>query len=772
MKWSISLSSLLLSVFIVACAKQDVDSLDTSPIAKTSNADEIMLEDFSSANAMALVSSEHGTVSYVAASGAVAITLDSVAHHVSDFIIQPENAWDWSNEGYFALALDIQNPMPTSTHVYVSVKDKNGVVQVRSFGLKAHANGTYYFELNVPELELSTGIRSNPPSWKSDYTPIIWRGGSKKLDLSGIVSMKFDVRGVPDKKQFVIDNLRLLKPKQYDDEFLVGLVDEFGQSTRLEFVDKIHSVDELQKKSAAELQALRDTPLPGRSKFNGWKDGPKLEATGYFRTEKHQNRWSLVDPEGYLFFSTGIANIRMSNTTTMTGYDFDAELINQRAADDLTPEDSIGLNTAPKAAWPSRQVSSLLRAKMFTWLPSYDEPLGAHYGYRREVHSGAVDKGESYSFYRANLARKYASNDEAVYMKQWAKTTTDRMLSWGFTSFGNWVDPIFYHQDRLPYFANGWIIGDFKTVSSGNDYWAPLPDPFDPVFVERAEYTAKQIAAEVQDSPWCVGVFIDNEKSWGMMGSTASQFGIVINTLGRAMADSPTKAVFVATLKQKYSSIEALNKAWNTQIASWQALEDGLELAEFNDAMIADFAVLLEQYASEYFRIVKTSVSKYLPNHMYLGARFADWGMTPEIRAAAAKYSDVMSYNFYREVINEDVFFDFLKELDKPSLIGEFHNGALDSGLLNPGLVHAESQADRGRKYKEYVNSVLASPYLVGAHWFQYIDSPLTGRAYDGENYNVGFVSVTDIPYQPLVDAAKEINETLYQRIYKTAVKN
>ena len=101
-----------------------------------------------------------------------------------------------------------------------------------------------------------------------------------------------------------------------------------------------------------------------------------------------------------------------------------------------------------------------------------------------------------------------------------------------------------------------------------------------------------------------------------------------------------------------------------------------------------------------------------------------------------------------------------------PSIIGEFHNGAMDSGLLNPGLIHAESQTDRGKKYAEYVNSALDNPYFVGTHWFQYIDSLLTGRAYDGENYNVGFVSGTDIPYPEMIEAARDFNSTLYPDRY------
>ena len=59
---------------------------------------------------------------------------------------------------------------------------------------------------------------------------------------------------------------------------------------------------------------------------------------------------------------------------------------------------------------------------------------------------------------------------------------------------------------------------------------------------------------------------------------------------------------------------------------------------------------------------------------------------------------------------------------------------------------------------------------MVGAHWFQYTDSPLTGRAHDGENYNVGFVSITDIPYPEMVEAAKAFNKDLYQRRFGSLI--
>lgn len=132
---------------------------------------------------------------------------------------------------------------------------------------------------------------------------------------------------------------------------------------------------------------------------------------------------------------------------------------------------------------------------------------------------------------------------------------------------------------------------------------------------------------------------------------------------------------------------------------------------------------------------------------------------------AAAKYADVVSYNVYKEGLNKKKW-EFLAEIDKPSIIGEFHIGAMDRGLFHPGLIHAENQEDRARMYLRYMDTVIDNPYFVGAHWFQYMDSPLTGRAHDGENYNVGFVDVTDTPYPEMVEAAKQLGRRLYNDRY------
>ncbi len=672
---------------------------------------------------------------------------------------KPKQLWDWSSHEDVMISVDITNPLTRSAHAFVQISDTNDVHN-RSVAIPSNSSNTYYIALNGDDLNNETGLRSNPPAWESKDIPFIWRWGKKQLDLRSIEYIQFSMQGLLSDRTLIFDNLKLVSQPKQSEEYLVGLTDKYGQWAKNDFPGKVKSDEQLTAESQRELAAYQDSLPAGRSVFGGWLNGPKLEATGFYRPEKVGDQWSLVDPEGNLFYSFGIANVRMANTSTVTGFDFDQSKIIQRVAGDLTPEDSLGLNRVPVQAVPTRYVASELRANMFNWLPSYEEPLGKHFGYRREVHTGAVERGETFSFYQANLERKYGSD----YITKWRDVTVQRMRNWGFTSFGNWVDPMFYQLNKFPYFANGWIIGDFKTVSSGNDYWSALPDPFDPEFTERTIATVTAIANEVADNPYCVGVFIDNEKSWGATSSPDSQFGIVIHTLSRDANESPAKNAFAQAIEQKYQNIEALNKAWNTKILGWESFYSGVPQGEgFTDAQLEDFSTLMSLYAGEYFKIVSTELKKVMPNHMYMGARFADWGMTPEVVNSAAKYADVMSYNFYKEGMHPSAW-TFLEDIDKPSIIGEFHMGATDTGLLNPGLVHAESQTERAQMYVDYMHSVIDIPYFVGAHWFQYTDSPLTGRAYDGENYNVGFVSVTDTPYPEMVEAVEQVSSALYQR--------
>jgi hypothetical protein len=167
------------------------------------------------------------------------------------------------------------------------------------------------------------------------------------------------------------------------------------------------------------------------------------------------------------------------------------------------------------------------------------------------------------------------------------------------------------------------------------------------------------------------------------------------------------------------------------------------------------------EVAEKYFTVISSVLRKELPNHLYLGCRIA-WGSDTVYRAAA-RHCDVVSVNIYERRPTRD-----LPEgcEDKPMINGEFHCGALDRGMFHAGLVAAGDQKERAQCYRDFVNGCLDHPRMVGTHWFQWRDQALTGRD-DGENYQIGFVTVADAPYPELVEAARDVASGMYRRRFE-----
>jgi hypothetical protein len=165
-----------------------------------------------------------------------------------------------------------------------------------------------------------------------------------------------------------------------------------------------------------------------------------------------------------------------------------------------------------------------------------------------------------------------------------------------------------------------------------------------------------------------------------------------------------------------------------------------------------------------YYSQVSAAGKQAMPNTLYLGSRldYHDWPDVPEFRReivrSAARYCDVISFNFYKFTL-EDVALP--EGVDRPVIVGEFHMGALDRGLFHTGLRSVVDQRQRAEAYRYFVTSALENPAVVGAHWFQFYDEPTTGRS-DGENYQIGFLDQCDTPYAETLSAARDTGYRLY----------
>ncbi|MCX7081503.1 MAG: beta-agarase, partial [Pseudomonas sp.] len=73
--------------------------------------------------------------------------------------------------------------------------------------------------------------------------------------------------------------------------------------------------------------------------------------------------------------------------------------------------------------------------------------------------------------------------------------------------------------------------------------------------------------------------------------------------------------------------------------------------------------------------------------------------------------------------------------------------------------------------YAHFLKQAVAEPSIVGVHWFQYLDQPVTGRLQDGENGHFGLAGITDVPFQGFVDSVRKSNLQTVDQLGKEAEK-
>ena len=535
--------------------------------------------------------------------------------------------------------------------------------------------------------------------------------GSGAFDLSHIWAFNLYLHAPTVKQTLIIDNVRTVAPATVT----AKLVDPYGQNGLQDWPGKLHGPAEFAVRSAQEQASLAAAPARADlDRFGGWLGGPAQPASGFFRTAQVGGQWWLVDPDGHLFFSAGVDAVRTddgNDATFTTG-----------------------------------------REALFSALPSTNALLARHAGTASNA-SGSV--GSTVNFYGANLERKYGPGFQSA----WQQTAVARLKSWGFNTLGDWSDDALCRSDRMPYAVNLTYTGYHAHLSVNGYSWAPVDDPYDPLFAPDVAASFASGVAAYRNDPYCLGYFVGNEFNWQGYGPNA-RYGLALGTLAQNAASSPAKRALLAQLQTTYPTIAALNAAWGATFANWSALQGSYTApATLTTAMQSDLAAFTLALAQRYFAAVAAALHAADPNHLYLGCRFAQY--TPEVVQAAAQSCDVVSFNIYATGLDPATW-GFLNTLSKPALIGEFHFGATDRGMQAAGLVDAGSQAGRAADYRAYLGSVLAMPALVGCHWYEWADEPLTGRTWDGENYGIGLVDVTDTPGPELTQAAQQANQTLY----------
>ncbi len=619
----------------------------------------------------------------------------------------PAGHWDLSNSA--VLLADLKNTGTNAVKIYCRV-DNPGADGTKhcvtdSLDLKPGQSGT----LQVRLQREADGTLDGKLFGMRGYPKVA--GDPDALNVTNITQVLLFVNYPKESHSFELSAIRAggepTPPTAWvtDANPFFPFIDTFGQYLHKDWPGKVHSLSDLQQRRSDEAAELAAKPgPPGWDQYGGWANGPQLEATGYFRTQKVDGKWWLVDPDGRLFWSHGVDCVGML---------------------DATPTDE-------RATW-------------------FDDFPGAQAAFAEFVGRGFALKGHyagrtvnTFSFAGANLKRKYGEH----WRQEYAETVHRRLRSWGLNTIANWSDSYIYLMRRTPYTDNLGSSGA-KMIEGSEGYWGRFPDVFDAGFAASLHRAMAAKNNSSANDPWCIGYFSDNEMSWG--DETSLALGVL-----RSPADQAAKGEFVKNLKAKYGDVAKLNVVWGAGYKSW---DDLLACRTAPDAARArvDLTAFSTKLAETYFRTVRETIKSVAPHQLYLGCRFA-W-VNGDAAKAAGKYCDVVSYNLYRRSIADFKY----PGGDKPLLVGEFHFGALDRGLFHTGLVPVENQAHRAEAYHDYVLGALRHPQFVGTHWFQWQDEPVTGRVYDEENYQIGMDDVADTPYRETVEASRDLGRQLYQ---------
>jgi hypothetical protein len=684
--------------------------------------------------------------------------------------------WDWSQDS--AMTLRLQSAMDWALTLYVQVESRDGKILTSRIDLPAGPAQTLVLPLKASS-PLTQGMRAGPPMpWTYEGQRVLLANTEGELNSAEVSSVTVSMSEPNVAQSVLIEKFGVQEGNAMQTAAYSNLVDSYGQFTRGKWPEKVASDDQLKSQAGKEQQQLQAwlKDRPAHDKYGGLVSGPTFEAKGFFRTEKRDDRWFLVTPEGHPFYSLGVNAVSLDDSQTYVEG----------------------------------------REGMFTGLPGGDDPLAVFFGKgddNRETGANRnrqFDQGRWFDFYGANLQRTYGApkcadapspaesrdDEEAaaanpasaaapvpapatdkpvaaavdckspiVDSQRWVDHTLQRLRAWGFNTIGNWSEPALENaesdrQDRVPYTLPLSIVGDYVSISTGQDWWGGMPDPFDPRFAMATERAVAIAARDHRDDPYLIGYFADNELAWAAPGNDPKErYGLAYGTL-KLTTDVPAKRAFLKQLRDKYRNEEGLSKAWGIHLSAWELMEDpGFEPPQpspDHPEIENDFRYFQRVFAETYFKTISDALKWHAPNHMLLGGRF---GVTsPEAVEACAKYCDVLSFNLYTLKPQDGLDFAKLRVLDKPVLVTEFHFGSRDRGPFWGGVLVVPREEDRGPAYAGFLKSALAEPSIVGVHWFQYLDQPVTGRLLDGENGHLGLVGITDVPYQGFVEAVRKAN--------------
>lgn len=280
-------------------------------------------------------------------------------------------------------------------------------------------------------------------------------------------------------------------------------------------------------------------------------------------------------------------------------------------------------------------------------------------------------------------------------------------------------------------------------------------DPFDDATKAKiAENIAREVPMRASD-PMLIGWFIVNELRY-------DELPRVIPSLDGKHA---CKRELVAALKEKRSTVEACNTAWQAKATSFDELISS-GLAVTTEAARADVKSIVGVFLETYFKQIDTVFRQHDANHLLIGRRLQPITIEDEqLCGLMGRHVDVVSYNYYTFGVDTAALRRYHEWTGgKPMMLSEFFWASpKDSGLI--GGREVSTQQERGLAYRNYVEQSGDLGFVVGIEWFTLVDQATTGRwfsQYNGESCSTCLLSVADRPWKDMLAKMMKTNHTIY----------
>jgi hypothetical protein len=360
-----------------------------------------------------------------------------------------------------------------------------------------------------------------------------------------------------------------------------------------------------------------------------------------------------------------------------------------------------------------------------------------------------VEPGTSFAEYDTKNPSYAAFKYYPEGKQAWAEDVVQRLQSWNFNTIGAWSDTKTLKGVNAP------NLRFTPILHMGSGAGAPWKDMWDPAVIGLMSDIARDQIKDLRAEPRVIGYFSDNEQGWWN--------GALFDW---AWKGPNTRRKLVSQLADRYKTWAALMRDFDPEGArSFHDLQSSgrLFLRPGGNGIVA-VHTYIGMLASRYYFLCNSLIKKFDPNALYLGDRFIS-NFYPEVAVAAGKYADVVSTNLNADW-NDGTFAPyFLPSLyrltKKPLMITEYYMCAKQNRTGNKndssGFPVVETQEQRAQGFKSQTDTFLTTPYVVGAHWFQYYDEPKNGRG-DGENYDMGLVDVNNDPYEELTHTSSSLD--------------